>query len=155
MTEPDPVQSVTSVVPYLCAHDAEAALGFYERAFGAVVHSRWKDESGRMGHSEFSIGAAPFFLSDEWPELGVVSPKSLGGAPMAFVLTVADADALFAQARAAGATESRPLTDEFDGRRSGWLTDPFGFRWNITSAGPEQSLDQLQSAAGEGWTITP
>ena len=45
---------------------------------------------------------------------------------------VADPDATFGRAIELGATEDRPVTDAY-GARSGWLFDPFGHRWSISS----------------------
>ena len=143
-----------TATPYLCVHDGAAALDFYASAFGAIEHSRWVDENGRMGHSEFELAGTTFFLSDEYPEMCVLSAKTLGGCPLAFVVMVEDADAAFAAATAAGATIDRPLVDEFDGRRAGWLKDPFGFRWNISTSGPELTNDELQERVGDEFTIT-
>ncbi len=143
-----------TATPYLCVNDGAAALDFYARAFGATEQSRWVDANGRMGHSEFTLAGTTFFLSDEYPEMGVLSPTSIGGCPLAFVLMVDDADATFATATAAGATVDRPLVDEFDGRRAGWLRDPFGFRWNISTTGPDLSKDELQKRVGAEFTIT-
>jgi PhnB protein len=75
-------------------------------------------------------------LADEWPEYLVLSPNTLGGSSVSLVLTVADPDAVFERAVAAGATIERPLKDELFGR-SGWLVDPFGHRWNINRPNAE------------------
>ena len=122
-----------SVVPYLSVHDAAGALAYYATAFGATEDERWTDDGGRVGHAQFSIGSAVLFVSDEHPEVGAVAPRSLGGTTVAIHLTVPDADAAQARAVAAGATEDRPVSDQPDGRRAGWVTDPFGHRWSISS----------------------
>src|SRR5690606_33003168 len=80
----------TAVTPYLTASDATAALDWYADAFGAVEAFRVVGDDGRLGHAEFTIGAARFMLSDEYPELGVRSPTTLGGSAVALHLTVAD-----------------------------------------------------------------
>ena len=129
-----------TVTPYLCAKDAPAALEFYKKAFSAVETLRWPDPSGRISHAEFKIGEAVIMLSDEHPEIDVLSPATLGGSAVLLVLTVPNVDALFAQAVAAGATVRGPVTDQPYGRRSGQLVDPFGYRWDIgTDAVKEKS----------------
>ena len=122
-----------TVVPYLCCKDAPSALEFYKNAFGAVETLRWPDPQGRISHAEFTIGEADIMLSDEFPEVGVLSPQTLSGTPVMLVLTVPDVDAFFARAIAAGATARRPVTDQPYGRRSGQLVDPFGHRWDVGS----------------------
>lgn len=123
-----------TITPYLCVKDAASALDFYTCAFGAVETSRMHDDSGRISHAEFAIGDAVLMISDEHPEINVFSPETIGGSPVLLVLNVADVDALFAQAVAAGATVDRPLQDSFEGAlRTGKLADPFGQRWMITT----------------------
>jgi len=124
--------TASAVTPYLTAADAAAALDWYGRAFGAEEQFRVVMDDGRIGHAEFSIGAARFMLSDEAPALGVVSPGSLGGTSAAMHLTVTDVDALYARAVAAGATAQREPADQPYGNRQGVLVDPFGHRWMLS-----------------------
>ena len=76
-TELETRPAVQPVVPYLCVHDGVGALVWYADALGAVETNRWVGDDGRLGHSEFTIGGIAFFLSDEFPEIGVVSPRTL------------------------------------------------------------------------------
>ncbi|HEV7888482.1 MAG TPA: VOC family protein [Acidimicrobiales bacterium] len=124
---------MTAVVPYLCARDARAALDYYSKAFNATEDSRIEMEDGRLGHAEFSIGDAVFYLSDEYLEMGVASPQTLGGTPVALHLTIPNVDAVFEQAVAAGATALRPPADQDYGLRSAVVVDPFGHRWFLAS----------------------
>jgi PhnB protein len=122
----------TTVTAYLCASPAAQAIDFYKRAFSAEELSRMEEGDGRIGHAEIRVGASLLMLADEWPQFKVLSPRTLDGNSVSFVLSVPDADAAFAQALTAGATEERPLKDEPFGR-AGWLVDPFGHRWCITA----------------------
>jgi len=125
-------QAQCVATPYLCVRDTAAAIAFYERAFGAREIARLPQLDGRIGHAEIRIGEAPIFISDEFPEIGVLSPQSLGGSPVMIVLDVADVDALFDRAVAAGATVDRAVADQFGGaHRNGKLSDPFGHRWML------------------------
>lgn len=126
----DPV--FRAVTPYLVVKDASAALRFYALAFGAVEVYRLPDEAGRISHAEMRLGGLPVMLSDEYPEIEVLSPQTLGGSPVMVILEVADVDALFARAVAAGARLVRPLQDGFDGKlRTAKVDDPFGHRWML------------------------
>lgn len=58
---------------------------------------------------------------------------NLGGTPVSLVLQVPDVDAAVAAALAAGTVLERPVATSPDGRRSAWLVDPFGHRWNLTA----------------------
>jgi PhnB protein len=124
---------MSTLTPYLCCTDAAAAITFYGTALGAVEVERWTADDGRIGHAELDIAGNRVFLADEHPEIGVVSPTTLGRTPVSFVLDVSDADVAVEQAVAAGASVERPVTDQPGGRRGGWIVDPFGHRWNLTS----------------------
>jgi PhnB protein len=124
---------MSTLTPYLCCTDAAAAITFYGAALGAVEVERWTADDGRIGHAELDIAGNPVFLADEHPEIGVVSPTTLGRTPVSFVLHVPDADAAVERAVAAGASVERPVADQPGGRRGGWIVDPFGHRWNLMS----------------------
>jgi PhnB protein len=54
-------------------------------------------------------------------------------------LQLEDADSLWQQAVAAGATVVMPLEDQFWGDRYGVLKDPFGHRWSLGAPVQQQS----------------
>lgn len=139
MTDP----TASTVTAYICAAGAAEAIAFYAKAFGAVEQYRMDNGDGRLGHAEIKIGATTLMLSDEWPEMGVRSPKSLAGTPVSFVLDVPDCDAVFQRAIDAGAVVERPVKDEPYGR-GGWLIDPFGHRWSIMTSNPNFKPEDMQ-----------
>jgi PhnB protein len=120
-----------AATPYLTVHDADAALAFYKKAFGASEVLRLLMPDGRVGHAEFKIGESKFMLSDEYPNPNSTSPQSLGGSTVKLHLYVNDADAVFSRAIAAGANETMPVTNQFWGDRMGSLADPFGHHWLV------------------------
>ena len=121
-----------TVTPYLCVKDAVRAIEFYKKAFGATEVMRLVDPTnGKIGHAQIQIGASMVMLADEFPELGILSPQSLGGSPVSISLFVEDADALASQAIAAGAKVLGPMADQFWGERFGKFEDPFGHIWLI------------------------
>ncbi|MBT4866005.1 MAG: VOC family protein [Planctomycetaceae bacterium] len=122
-----------TVTPYIIVNDAVAAIEFYQQAFGAKELLRLEMPDGKIGHAEIKIGDSVIMMADECPEMGAVSPKSLGGSAGSIMLYVEDVDASFAQAVESGATIKRPLTDQFYGDRSGTLEDPFGHGWTIAT----------------------
>jgi PhnB protein len=132
-----PDHQAVTITPYLCVNGAARALDFYARAFGAVETLRLDAPGGRIGHAEIRIGGAPLFLADEFPEIDVLSPQTLGGSPVTIHLTVPGVDALFERALAASATVLRPVADQGHGHRNGKLTDPFGHVWMLSSFGQE------------------
>lgn len=121
-----------TVTPYLIVRGAAAALDFYKQAFGAIELMRMP-HGDKIGHAEIKIGDSPVMLADEAPEMDAVSPAALGGSPVGVCLYVANADEVFNQAVAAGATVKRPLADQFYGDRSGTVVDPFGHQWTIST----------------------
>ncbi len=127
----------TAVVPYLAVRGGAAALDFYAEAFGAVEQSRMAGPDGTIAHAEFTIGSARFFLADEWPDAKVLSPSTLGGYAVALALEVADAPALVERLAAHGATVERPVGDGPEpGTVAGWVIDPYGHRWFLSSRTP-------------------
>ena len=119
----------SSIAPWLSVRNSARAVDFYKAAFGATEVFRLEDPGGGVV-ARLSVGGAEFWLSDESPEHGNFSPHSLGGGSVRMILTVADPDAVFLQARAAGASEGAPVTEEH-GWRSGRVVDPFGHHWEI------------------------
>jgi len=122
-----------TVAAALCFQDAAFAIAFYENAFGAKEIFRLVEPGGKIGHAEIKIGDSPIMISDEYPEMAVLSAKTLNGSPIRLNLMVKNADAFFHKAVSAGATVVRPLQDEFYGFRGGVVADPFGYTWCIMS----------------------
>lgn len=134
MTATTPTEVRIAITPYLCVKDSDEAIDFYKRAFHAVEVMRLPDEDGRISHAEITIGDIPIMISDEYPEINVLSPETIGNSPIMLILEVADADEVFDRAVAEGATVVRPVSERFDGEmRNGKLDDPFGHRWMILS----------------------
>jgi len=134
-----------TVTPYLIVRGAGKAIDFYKRAFGATETMRMEQPDGRIGHAEIKIGDSPIMLADEFPEMGFKSPQSYGGSSVGILLYVEDADAVYAQALAAGGEELKPLADQFYGDRSGTITDPFGHTWTVATHQEEVSPEELRS----------
>ncbi|WPB85648.1 VOC family protein [Sediminicoccus rosea] len=131
--------------PYLVVADAAAAIAFYAAAFGAEEVFRLADRKcGRIAHAEMRVHGALLMLADSFPEYGTRTPADLGGTPVRLLLTVPDVDAVAARAEAAGATITRPPTDEFYGARSANLTDPFGHWWTLTRMVETVTPEEMQ-----------
>jgi PhnB protein len=120
---------MTSIAPWLSVRNSARAVDFYKSAFGAIEVFRLEGPEGSVV-ARLSVDGAEFWLSDESPEHGNFSPESLGGGTVRIILTVADPDAVFRQARSAGATEVFPVGEEH-GWRLGRVVDPFGHHWEI------------------------
>jgi PhnB protein len=138
-----------SVTPYLFIDGAARAIEFYKQAFGAVELFRMGKPGEKVGHAEIQIGNSRIMLADEFPEMGARGPKTIGGSPVNLMIYTEDVDTVFARAIAAGATEVRPVKDQFYGDRSGCLTDPFGHSWTIATHVEDVPPDELERRAKE------
>ena len=140
---PDGMHAVT---PHLVCADANAALDWYCKAFGATEKARMPGPGGKLMHGAFAIDGSMVMLADEWPEHGSFGPKSLKGSPVVLHLYVPDVDASVAKAVAAGATVTMPVADMFWGDRYGQIEDPYGHRWSIATHTRDVSPDEMQQA---------
>jgi uncharacterized glyoxalase superfamily protein PhnB len=123
--------SVRELFAYLHVKNAEAAIRFYEKAFGAREKFRLTEPSGRIGHAELDFGGTTLMLADEFPEYGILGPQPSAPTCVTIHLHVDNADETIRRAADAGATVEREVRDEFYGERSGTVRDPFGHRWSI------------------------
>lgn len=141
-----------SVTPYLSIKGAAEAIEFYKKAFGATELFRMEND-GKIGHAEIKIGDSPIMLADEFPDMGFVSPKTLGGSPIGLMIYVDDVDTVFNRAIESGGVEMRPLQDQFYGDRSGTLKDPYGHVWTVAThkedVAPEE-MEKRMAASGHG-----
>jgi PhnB protein len=146
---------MSSLVPYITVKGAAKAIDFYKNVFGAVEDApRYTEPGGRIGHAEIAIGGSRLMISDEHPEIQVLSPRTLGGTPMTLHLNVADAADTVAKAAAAGAKVLRAVKDQPYGERSGTIEDPFGHRWMVATHVEDVSKDELQKRVGDAYRIT-
>jgi len=141
------VAAPAALTVYLCVRGAPAAIDFYREAFGAVETIRFTGDDGRVGHAELTIEGVTVMLSDEHPEIGVVSPETLSGTPVSLHLHVADVDATYARAVAAGGSSEREPADQFHGNRNAVLRDPFGHRWMLTQPVETVSAEEMARRA--------
>jgi PhnB protein len=124
-----PAALKTSLSPMLSVRNGVKAIEFYKAAFGAVELFRIGDESSVV--AQLSVEGSEFWLADESPAHSNFSPESLGGSTVRLVLTVANPDAVFDRAVAAGAKVVWPVEDQPYGWRLGRVADPFGHHWEI------------------------
>jgi PhnB protein len=137
------------VTPYLYVDGASAAIDFYVSVLGAEERMRMPAPDDKVGHAELQIGDSVIMLADEFPDMGVRGPKTVGGTPMSLHVYVEDADGVFERALGAGAKELQPVTDQFYGDRSGQFEDPFGHRWNVATHVEDVPPDELEKRAAE------
>jgi uncharacterized glyoxalase superfamily protein PhnB len=114
-----------TVFPCLTFNDAKASIAWLERTLGAERVAVYEDDEGRVNHAEIRIGASTIMAGDERAGSRATPP----GVSVVYVV-VADADAAFERARAAGADVTEPV-DQSYGSRDLTVTDPDGNRWSL------------------------
>jgi PhnB protein len=140
-----------SITPYLVIKGAAAAIDFYKQAFGATEIMRMPQPDGRVGHAELKFGDSVVMLADEYPELQVVGPKTLGNTSVGLLLYLDDVDKAVERAVSLGATIKKPIADQFYGDRTGTIEDPFGHKWtlavHIEDVSPEEMQRRMEAQA--------
>jgi PhnB protein len=107
-----------TVVPYLHSRDVAGYIDFLTRAFGAVEEERHEVSPGLIPYARVRIGDAAV-------EFGTTDPM-----PGSYFLYVADPDAVYEQALAAGAQSLSAPADRPSGRIA-FVEDPVGNHWYI------------------------
>jgi PhnB protein len=139
------------VSAHIVVGDADAAAAWYERAFGARERSRIPLPGGTVMSVELALGDSLIHVGSEFPDMGIVSPLTIGGTATVLQLDTDDADALWRRALEAGATARHELADAFWGERHGQLTDPFGHRWNVAQRLRDVPQEEIVAAAARAF----
>jgi PhnB protein len=138
---------------HLVTRDPDAAAAWYASVLGAEETSRITLPGGQVMTIELRFGDSTLAIADEFPDMGVVSPLTLGGTYGALHVAVEDAEAVWDRALQAGATVFEPLHDAFWGDRTGQFIDPFGHRWAVDQHlrdVPHDEVVRLAAAAMAG-----
>jgi PhnB protein len=144
-------QGLHTVTPQLTLDNAAEAIEWYKKALGAQETSRASGPDGKILHAELRIGDSPLYVNDAM--MGAKGPKALGGSPASFWIYVADCDALFNQAIAAGGQIAHggmgQMQDQFWGDRSGSLVDPNGYTWTIATRKEDLTPQEMKQRQEE------
>ena len=123
-----------SLIPVLVVADADAAVDFYLKAFGAQEVIRIPGPRGKTAHGQVRIGDTILFVALQPDNRDTyVSPGVLGGTTTAVYSYWENCDAAFRKAVAAGAEAVDEPIDLPWGDRVGLIRDPFGHLWSIAS----------------------
>jgi len=128
------------IVPSLLYHDAPAAIEWLCRAFGFEKHLVVPGESVAIAHAELVFDGSMVMLGsardDEYGKL-VRPPRDLGGVNTGSpYVIVAEVDAHYARALAAGAKIVLDIEDKHYGGRGYTCRDPEGHLWSFGSFDP-------------------
>lgn len=138
-----------SITPYLIMSDAQKAINFYQRVFGAKVSMKMDKPGGKIDHAEMVIGDAKIMLADECPEMGARAPQAYGGSAVSIHLYIKDVDGVVKKAVDAGAKLLMPVQNMYYGDRSGAVEDPFGHKWHIATHVEDVTPAMMKKRAAE------
>jgi uncharacterized glyoxalase superfamily protein PhnB len=153
MTDGDTTGAMQRLTPYLAVQDAAAAIDWYRDSLGATEVMRYVGDDGRVGHAEIEVQGARLFLSDAYPEIGVIAAADHEGSSVALYLEVDQVDDAYARAVAGGATSRSEPTDQPHGARSATIIDPFGHRWMLNQQVATPTVDEID-AATPGFSVS-
>src|SRR5712691_6953974 len=121
--------TVERIVPVLVYDDIAAAPDFLIQAFGFVSGGIHRTPEGQAVHGEVRAGESPIWLHRGTAEHQLDSPRASNVATSGLFVYVADVDAHYERARAAGASiDSEPVNQPY-GQREYGARDPEGHRW--------------------------
>jgi PhnB protein len=141
-----------SVMPHLTVRNAAQVMEFYKKAFGAKeIRRAYMPDGKSIIHAEMQIGDSRFFLNDEFPQMGALSPADSKGSPVTIHLWSEDVDSLYKQALAAGAKTVMPLADQFWGDRYAVVSDPSGHHWSMATHMKDMTQDEMKKAQEEAF----
>jgi len=129
-------QGYHTVTPYLTVKDAGALIDFMKKAFDAQETYRMAAPDGKVRHAEVRIGDSKLMIGG-----------SDANRPSMLYLYVADCDAWYRRAIAAGAKSLREPTTEFYGDRSSGVEDAFGIQWWIGTHVEDVSPEEIARRA--------
>jgi len=105
-------------------------------------------------HALLTISGAMLMIEAEFPAIPSRAPAMDGSSPVVIYVYVGDVDETVERAVAAGARVLIPVKDQFWGDRTGWIVDPAGHVWTISTRIEETSAqersnrwDQIRSSS--------
>jgi uncharacterized glyoxalase superfamily protein PhnB len=120
--------ALRTVTPMLHVRNGVAYVEFLKQALGAVEELRHEEPAGRLRYARVRIGDAAVELTENEPMTG------------AFMLYVADPDARYRQALAAGASSLMEPSDQPYGRVAG-VADAVGNQWFFSRPGSAEGAE--------------
>lgn len=128
-----------TVTPYIVVDDIDRLIDFLQAAFDATEKERVPGKDGVTGHGEVLIGDSHVMMGRAQAEF----PAS----PAMIYLYVADTDATYARALAAGAASLQEPADMFYGDRNAGVKDPAGNTWYIATRQENLTPEELAERA--------
>jgi uncharacterized glyoxalase superfamily protein PhnB len=127
------------IIPTLRYRDAPRMIDWLCEVFKFARHAVYEDGKSGIAHAQLTLGPGMVMLGaardDEFGRLQS-APADLGGTTQSPYIVVADADEVYARARAAGAEIIIEIEDEDYGGRGFSCRDPEGHLWNVGTYDP-------------------
>lgn len=125
------------ITPYLVTDDSQRLVEFITDGLGATEVLMMRQGDGTVAHAEFALNGGVVMLSQASAEYPAM--------PAMLHLYVANVDAAFARAVAAGGKALREPTDMPYGDRSGGLLDPCGNQWWLATQLEQLSVEEMDA----------
>jgi PhnB protein len=123
----------SAVAAHLVVKDPERAATWYATVIGGTETDWIPLPDGSVFAIDLAIGDTTIALAGEYPDMGIISPKTLGGTYLALIVATENADEVWVRAIEGGASEFHAIAETFYGERAGQFIDPFGHRWGAAS----------------------
>jgi len=128
-----------TVIPTMRYHDAPRMIAWLCQAFGFREHLVVPDGAGGIAHGELTFGDGMVMVGsardDEFGRLQATA-RDVGTVTQSAYVIVADVDAHYVRAKAAGAEIVHELEDKDYGGRGYSARDPEGQLWSFGSFDP-------------------
>ena len=122
------------IVPSLTVKDPDAALAFYQKAFGFEKKMSMPGPDGKTMHAEISWRGQVVMFGGEGPQNPCKAPVTLGvRSPAGLYVYVDDVDATYRRALQVGAASIEEPQDVPYGDRRAMVKDPCGNDWQIAT----------------------
>jgi uncharacterized glyoxalase superfamily protein PhnB len=126
-----PPPGMSQVIPYLFYGDVPKAMDWLERAFGferVLIHPT----ANNRHHGEMRCGSGMIMMGTSAAEFGTRTPRDADARTQGTFIYLADVDAHFARAKAAGAEIiEEPVNRDYG--RTYWARDLDGHDWFFTT----------------------
>ncbi|GGI19022.1 MAG: VOC family protein [Oxalicibacterium faecigallinarum] len=134
-------KTTATIIPGMRYRDATAAVDWLCKAFGFEVDDIYKNPDGTIVHAQLTFGNGMIMIGSIKTETdfdGLIrQPDEIGGfETQSPYLIVQDAEAMYARAKAAGATIVVELKFEDYGGQGFSCRDPEGRLWNFGTYDP-------------------
>jgi uncharacterized glyoxalase superfamily protein PhnB len=137
---PSTVTSPSTIMPAMRYRNAPAAIDWLCQVFGFARHAVYPGPDNTIGHAELTLGGGMIMLGsykDDAYGRGFKSPEDAGGfETRGTYVIVADADAVYGKAKAAGGTIVRELQNTDYGSREFTVKDLEGHSWSVGTYNP-------------------